>query len=253
MRNWLRRGELKLKNSRFFASRTGAKRVFYPGCSLPGADPDFCLRVYDKLLERDPDLGIWFDCCAKPLRLKKDRLVAEKEEQALLQSMLDAGVEEVITACGNCFEQFSSFVAGKLRVIMIYDVLHGLELSEGSAGWTIHHPCFSRVQPQMQESVFRLADRHGFTLKNRDRQDHPLACCLHKTKKATQRRARLKQEKLLTYCAHCVMSFQREISSRHLLQELLGSTATWSPQGKLGLFANYRRFCKLLKGAVVRG
>lgn len=247
MNSWFRRGNLKLKNSRFFSSRTAAKRVFYPGCSLPGADPDFCLQVYEKLKEQDPDLGLWFDCCAKPLRLKKDHLAAGKAERALLQSLLDAGVEEVITACGNCFEQFSSFAEESLKITMVYDALQGLELSKGSAGWTIHHPCFSRVQPQMQESVFRLADQHGFTLKNRDQQDHSLACCLHKTKKTVQRRAELKQEKLLTYCAHCVMSFQQDIPARHLLQELLGSTAHWRAPGKVGLFANYRRFCKLLK------
>ncbi len=250
MTSWLKRGELRLKNSRFFTSRTQNKKVFYPGCSLPGADPEFCLRVYEKLKEHEPDLGVWFDCCSKPLRMKRLHQSAERHEQTLLQQMREAGVEEVITACGNCFEQFQSFAASDLKITMVYDVLYGLDLAEGSAGWTIHHPCFSRKEQQLQESVFRLTDRQGFTLENREQSDHPLACCLHKNQNALKRRVQLKQQKLLTYCAHCVMSFQEDIFSRHLLQELMGSNSNWKSPGKVGLFANYRRFCKLLKEAV---
>jgi len=68
--------------------------------------------------------------------------VAERKEQDLLQKMQSAGVEEVIVACGNCFEQLNSIIESTLRITIIYDVLHGLELAQGSVGWTIHHPCF---------------------------------------------------------------------------------------------------------------
>lgn len=247
MNRWWKRKELRLKNSDFFSVRSAARQVFYPGCSLPGADPDFCLQVYQELQAKIPGVGIWFDCCAKPLRMRRDHRGAEKEEQRLLKEMLDAGVEEVITACGNCYLQFDSFVDGRLKVRSLYDLLDLPEIGPDAGETIIHHPCCARQDSRLQEGVFRLADASGLSLKNRNQQGHPLACCLHDNKSSRQRKAALRGESLVTYCAHCVVKFQDEIPSRHLLQVLYGSTRQWRETGKYGLFANYRKFCKLLR------
>ncbi len=247
MKKWFKTGEIKLKNSRFFSYRKSAKKIFYPGCSLPGADPDFSLKLYRKLQKKEPGLGIWFDCCAKPLRMTRANEAAETMEQDLLQSMLAAGVEEVYTACGNCFQQFKGFAATRLKIHMVYDLLDELDPVPASTDWTIHHPCFARSEPQLQQGVLRLADQHGFEINNRQQKDHPLPCCLHTNTRAQERRRKLQQGKLLTYCAHCVMSFQQDIPTRHLLQELLGSSAVWKKLTTAGLFLNYRRFCQHLK------
>lgn len=246
MTAWLKRGELQLKNSRFFAFRRGAKRVFYPGCSLPGADPEFCLRVYRELRQTDPDLGIWFDCCAKPLRMKGLRHAAERAERKLVDKLLASGVEEVITACGNCQLQFDAIAAGHLRTTFLYDQLKTPALTDPGRERVVHHPCFARQRSDLQQSALRLVDELGLTLQNRRQSGHPLPCCLHRGEPARQRRRKLQQEQVLTYCAHCTLSFQRDIPTRHLLQEIFGSTARWTPRGKIGLFANYRRFCRLL-------
>lgn len=250
MRRWLKRLELHLKNSSFYAYRSGARRVFYPGCSLPGADPEFCLELYCELKKDDPELGVWFDCCAKPQRMGRDLDAAKKAEQSLLHKMQSAGVEEVIVACGNCYTQFASFAGEPLKVRFLYDMLNIPDREERSTGWTIHHPCFARQFPELRESSLRLSDRLGLELGNRNDSGHPLPCCLHQGEKALQRKQKLKGQKLLTYCAHCVMQFQPDLPTRHILQEIYGSPSTWRAPGKKGLFANYRRFCKLLKAEV---
>lgn len=246
MGRWLKRFELRLKNSPFYAYRRGAKRVFYPGCSLPGADPEFCLQVYHDLKKKDPELGIWFDCCSKPQRLGRDLRSAEKNEQSLLEKLKASGVEEVIVACGNCYTQFASFGAGALRVRFLYDMLETPEQEGKSTGWIMHHPCFARQFPELQESSLRLTDQLGIRLSNRQEKRHPLPCCLRRGDKYRQRVQSLQGQKLITYCAHCVMQFQADLPTRHLLQELYGNSASWTPPGKKGLFANYRKFCKLL-------
>lgn len=248
MKHWFKRTEIKLKNASLFSFRQAARRVFYPGCSLPGADPEFCYRVYGELRKRDPELGLWFDCCAMPLRMMRARQQAEREEEDLLRKMVVAGVEEVITACGNCYQQFAAFGEGSIKPVLLYDLLEAGELSAEEGDPFIHHPCFARQNPALQTGALALADGLGIRLKNRDSSEHPLACCLHRNAKAMQRRESLHGERLLTYCAHCVVSFQDDIPTRHLLQELYGSDHVWRPQGKIALFANYRRFCRLAAG-----
>ncbi len=250
MNRWLKRKETQLKNSRFYAFREGAKRVFYPGCSLPGTDPEFCLKVYHDLKQKDPELGIWFDCCSKPLRMKQDHRYARKAEQTLLQKMRQAGVEEVITACGNCFAQFKGFAAEQLQVHFLYNVLEPESVGSSEHEFTIHHPCFARQHPELQNRVFQFADALGLRLKNRSRQEHPLSCCLHNSEQASQRKAGLSFFFFFFYCAHCVVRFQTDMPTRHLLQELYGSATQWQHPGKIGLFSNYRKFCKILGSAV---
>ncbi len=246
MKRWLRRKELRLKNSSFFTLHLPARRVFYPGCSLPAADPDFCLKVYRELQKNDPQLGLWFDCCAMPLRLSRDRTAAVREETTLLNGLLAAGVEEVITACGNCYQQFSEFAEGRIRVRMLYDLLEAERLPDTGSARVIHHPCFARKDPALQRGAARLIGDLGLRVRKVTDREHPLACCLHHNESAVKRRRALRGEELLTYCAHCVVTFQEDIPTRHLLQEVYGSRAVWRSFGKYGRFANYRRFCRLV-------
>jgi len=44
----------------------GCKTIFFPGCSLSGTRPEGVKKIFARLQQIDPAMGIVFDCCLKP-------------------------------------------------------------------------------------------------------------------------------------------------------------------------------------------
>jgi len=240
---WWTRFEHWLRTSDSFTVRQPARRVFFPGCSLSGADPALVARVVDHLREQDPEVGLWSECCGSPLVQLGGVKESAPHQQALARRLSRAGVQEVITACGNCtvsLEQLRSEVPG-LEVASLYDVLareppSGLAMKEALA---VHHPCPARTHPAQRQAFFALADRVGLQISNRHRAGHALPCCLKRGPSAQKRRLAMADQEVVTYCAHCTMSFQRDVPTRHVLQLVFGPDSRWHKKGKLGLFESY--------------
>lgn len=241
---WL---EYVLRNARPFASGRGARRVFYPGCSLPAADPALVMKSYEWLKARDPDIELWSDCCGMPLDKFSTPDRAARGHALTRQKLAAAGTRELITACGNCTVQFKKLKVEGLQVTSLYALL-----AEGEWGpranamaQLVHHPCSARIDKSQQGHFKALADRLGLELENRDDPKHPLPCCLTKGEAAQARRKALAGKQLLTYCGHCTVSFQRDLPTRHVLQEVFDSKERWRPRGKVGRFLQYFRLSRL--------
>lgn len=245
---WL---EYRLRVARPFTVGRGARRVFYPGCSLPAADPALVMKSFEWLKARDPDVELWSDCCGMPLDKFSTPEASARGHRETKQKLLDAGTTELITACGNCTVQFKKLKVEGLRITSLYALL-----AEGEWGprapalaATVHHPCSARIDKSQQVHFKALADRLGLTLKNADDPKHPLPCCLTKGESADARRKALARESLITYCGHCTVSFQKDLPTRHVLQEVFDSKERWRPRGKLGRFLQYFRLARLAQRA----
>ncbi len=245
---WLIDLEYRLRNARPFAHGRGSARVFYPGCSLPAADPELVLRAYEWLKARDPEIELWSDCCGMPLEKFSSKEAAERGRAQTREKLRRAGTTEIITACGNCTVQFQSLKVPGLQLTSLYGLLAEEDWGErpNAAPSVVHHPCSARIDKGLQVDFKRFADRLHLNVVNIDDPKHPLSCCLVKSPAALAKREALADSQLVTYCAHCTMSFQKDIPTRHVLQEVFGKPEErWQPKGPLARFAAYRRFSQL--------
>lgn len=244
--------EYRLRVSRPFTHGAAAPRVFFPGCALPAADPDLVLRAYTWLRERDPDIVLWSDCCGKPLEKFGDGEAAERGRARTRRLLREGGTTEIITACGNCTVHFDSLEVPGLKLTSLYGVLAEADWGPrpASGPTVVHHPCSARIDKAQQGHFRELSKKLALDVVNADSRQHPLACCLHKNSSAMDKRKALDGQKVVTYCAHCTMAFQKDVPTRHVLQEVFGSEEErWRPRGKAERFAQYRRLTTLARAA----
>lgn len=126
--------------------RLAGKSVLFPGCNFPSFYPKTTKILID-LLKRKGDMGVFFDCCGKPVG---ELGLKEREEQIarrLDETLLNAGVEEVVMVCPNCYD----FLKGRLhvRVISIYEKLSELGIGKRIEGTVpLFLPCPDRERRQ---------------------------------------------------------------------------------------------------------
>lgn len=249
---WFTDLEYRLRTRWPFALGSGGRRVFFPGCALTAADPALTLKTYEWLKERDPTVELWSDCCGMPLEKFSTPEAAARGRARTRRLLESTKTTEVITACGNCRVQFKSLQVPGLRLTSVYRLLAEEDWGPRAAALPsiVHHPCSARVDPTQQEDFGALASRLGLSVSNSDSKGHPLACCLVRTPSAMKRREALAGQHLITYCAHCTVSFQDSLPSRHVLQEAFGTAEErWVPRGKVGRLLQYFRFARMARGA----
>ncbi len=239
--------EYRLRIARPFTFGDGAPRVFYPGCSLTAADPELVMRAYAWLRARDPKIALWSDCCGMPVEKFSSAEAAERSRERTRRQIRSAGTHEIITACGNCTVQFNGLNVPGLRVTSLYKLLAEEDWGPRpeSGPVVVHHPCSARIDKAQQVHFRSLAGRLNLRVVNADEKKHPLACCLVTTPSAVEKRKALADQSLVTYCAHCTMAFQRDVPTRHVLQEVFGRPEDrWRPRGKVARFGQYLRFAR---------
>ncbi|MBI2390852.1 MAG: TVP38/TMEM64 family protein [Deltaproteobacteria bacterium] len=244
--------EYRLRVSRPFTHGSGAPRVFYPGCSLTAADPALVMRAYKWLRARDPTVVLWSDCCGMPLEKFSSPRAAERGRDRTRRLLRESGTTEIITACGNCTVQFQRLGVDGLRLTSLYGLLAEEDWGPrpSVAPTVVHHPCSARTDKSQQTHFRRLADRLHLDVVNAGDAKHQLSCCLIESPAAKAKRAALADKQLITYCAHCTMGFQKDIPTRHVLQEIFGAPdERWAPQGKVARFGRYRSFARMASGA----
>ena len=244
---WITDLEYRLRTWRPFVVGSGARRVFFPGCALTAADPGLVTRTFDWLKARDPSIELWSDCCGMPLEKFSSPAAANRGRERTRRLLRASKTTELITACGNCTVQFNSLEEPGLKVTSVYRLMAEEDWGPRAKALpaVVHHPCSARIDKTQQEDFRALAGRLGLSLSNAQEPAHPLSCCLVKTPGAMQRRAALAEQRLVTYCAHCTVSFQANIPTRHVLQEAFGTAdERWVARGKFGRFLQYFRLAR---------
>jgi heterodisulfide reductase subunit C len=98
--------------------------LFFPGCQLSGIRPAQTLRLYDRLLELEPQTGIWLDCCAAPAHWSGRAEEFEELAKKLEKIWIDMGGPKVITACSTCLKMFREHLP-QLGAVSVWTVLAG--------------------------------------------------------------------------------------------------------------------------------
>lgn len=202
---------------------TYGKSVLFTGCNFPSVYPE-TTRYLAALLTEKAQLGVVFDCCGKPvaelgLEAKENKIVEDMN-----QRLEQAGVEEVVMLCPNCYH----FLKGRLKVKMvsIYQKLKTLSLGQQvNEELQFFLPCPDR---QSKEILGQLS---SFMIKEPKVYSNCQCCGLggcagvKEPELAVKMTEGLKEtDKLCTYCASCCGNLVRRgcDHTEHILIKILG-------------------------------
>lgn len=237
--------ELNLRNSYPFGFNNKSKTLFFPGCSLASSNPDLVNSVHTHLKEKDVDTGLWSACCGRPLSQFVDRKSGDQFQRSIIKKIKNEKIDKIITSCGNCFVEFKHIKKSvpKLEVISLYDIL-----AENSwdtkklTDWSVHHPCPARAENDFKKSFENLVSNSDISINESD--EYPLSCCLTKSDHAREKIRKNRDKTFITYCAHCVKSFQKDIKTVHVLQLLFNDVTVWKKNRLVVQFLNYLKIKK---------
>lgn len=218
-----------------------SKSVLFPGCNFPSFYPkttDLLIR----LLKEKADIGVIFDCCGKPV---SELGLAENEQQytaALQKRLHDAGVEELVVLCPNCYY----FLKTRLDIplVSIYEKLQQLGLGQPILAEKAHLfvPCPDKKKLELEQSFLPFLAGEWENIPG-------IQCCglggcaaVKEPELSEGFRSEVKARQLpnvYTYCASCAGSLRRSGVEQvhHILVDLLGS----DEQSELSLLSLWNR------------
>ena len=234
----------------------GCTTIFFPGCSLSGTRPDGVNKVFARLQQVNPTVGIVFDCCLKPSQtLGREQYVNNMFEE--MNNWLGLqGVKEVLVACPNCQAMFTSLGQG-MKIRTVWEVLAESEepLEQVSGTVTVHDPCVIRNAEQVHKAVRTLLERQGLTVEEMPHTGRTTICCglggsvkLFAPELAEIAGSRRKNEangrRIITYCAGCVQALEGHTPTNHLVDLLFSPDQTLAGKVK-GTGAPFTYFNRL--------
>lgn len=202
------------------------KAVFFTGCNFPSFFPE----TTDKLVEefKKHDVGVVYDCCGKPI----EELGLVEEAAGIIEKinkkLKDAGVEQVVMACPNCYY----FLKGRLDVaiISVYEKMKELGIGKSFQKERIpmYYPCPDRKYKKIAEDMGAFL--HGEVVDAfPDVQCCGLGGCAagkesDVAQAMTDKVKKSSEKELYTYCASCICSFRRRgyEDAKHILPILMG-------------------------------
>lgn len=221
--------------------------AFFPGCLLSVAYTDVGVALHNLLAKRGVAMitpAEWV-CCGLPAQVHGAWATARQQvlhNLKIMEALLDAGVERVLTACASCGSQLAHHAAalfagepavqGRLQraaehvqdatayLVDVLDFQPGPFVVAGSMIVTYHDPCHLvrglGVREQPRELLRRLPGIHPVEMKEADRccggagiyfLEHPdLSATIrhHKLQAIAQTRAQL----VATACPACMMQLE---------------------------------------------
>lgn len=210
------------------------KSVLFPGCNFPSFFPE-TTRYLAGLLREKAGMGVVFDCCGKPVA----ELGMKGEEERILREMdqrfQEAGVEEVVMLCPNCYHFLKDRLSVKLTTI--YKKLEELGLGQKVSGEAqMFLPCPERDGQEM------LRDIRPFLVEKIQVTDGGQCCGLGGSAgvKEPNLAGRMpesidRSETFYTYCASCSGNLARKgyMNTEHILIKILGRDEKPDTKGSL--------------------
>ncbi|MDO4552091.1 MAG: heterodisulfide reductase-related iron-sulfur binding cluster [Bacillota bacterium] len=193
-----------------------SRYVFFPGCQLGAADPQYVLKPYRWLLEKQPDTAILTGCCGAPAEWAGDEEKHRASVEKIRETWEAFGKPVFILACPTCGKMFRKHLPD-IPSVFLYSLMEewGLEAArkgEG-AGYEVFDPCASREEPALQDTVRRLAAGAGYELRELpDRKEHPRCCSwggqpsianARYAETVVQKRIQEGEQPYLAYCVNC--------------------------------------------------
>lgn len=232
---WLREMEFATTEGAFFSAARGgttSKHVYYPGCQLGAAKPEYVLRTYEVLNAAGHDLGVVLSCCGAPAYWAGDDAGMEASHAETRRVWNELGRPTFVFACATCAMIFASFLP-EIGRVSVYELLAdcpGLAPASPHREAAVFDPCNARDETGMEAAVRELAQRGGVVLHELPEKN---LCCGHGGhirvanpglyERIVRNRAEATSQPYLVYCANCRDVFAwRGKECAHILDVALG-------------------------------
>jgi len=235
--NYEKRGTSRLFS--YYGLPEKCDTVLFPGCALPGTRPDRVKDLFYHLSQSIPRIGIVLDCCTKP----SHDLGRDDYFRAIFGEMRDYllryGVRNVLVACPNCHKVFKGYGDG-LHVKTVYEYLADVLPQERDAklpAVTIHDPCGTRDEEQVQKAVRQIAAKKSLPIEEMKHKGRQTICCGEggtvacvnpdfSGKWSMQRHTEAGEKRIVTYCAGCANYLSALHPTFHILDFIYAPHAT---------------------------
>ena len=202
------------------------KYVFFPGCQLGAANPEYVLDSYE-ILTQKRDTGIILNCCGAPAYWAGDEKRLALHMDRLKQTWNHMGKPVLIFACATCESMIQKFLP-EIGGVSLYELLsEEIDMIPTSRYQkaAVFDPCSARKDNAMEHGVRKLARKAGIELrelKDRNR------CCGYGGhmkvanpslyEEIADNRAKAAEEPYIVYCVNCREVFaSREKDCTHVL------------------------------------
>ncbi|PHR26711.1 MAG: hypothetical protein COA36_11230 [Desulfotalea sp.] len=208
--------------------------VFFPGCTLPGIRPKQTEQLFMFMQKKFSSLGLVLDCCLQSSHNLGDHAGFTEKKDRIIKKLKVNGIRHVITSCPSCYQVFQQYGAG-IKVSMAYSHLADVmtlpetlaKKVKSEARYTVHDPCISRFNSDVQQDVRMLISLAGGTVIELAHAGVRTLCCgegggvglvkkKYKLQWQQQRKAETGSLPMITYCAGCTVSLH-SASTMHIL------------------------------------
>ena len=151
---YLRDLDHALSEEAYFEHSAG-KYLFFPGCQTGASCPDYVLRPYEAILEKEGDTGILLTCCGAPAEWAGEEGRAEELRQRIRDVWEKAGRPTLICSCMTCRNKIIEGMP-EIPVITVFEWMDRAGLSGVAEGLYVFDPCAARYADDASAAVRNL-------------------------------------------------------------------------------------------------
>jgi Fe-S oxidoreductase len=223
------------------AGTSSSKYLFYPGCQLSGARPQYVQDTYRYLTDRlEGGVGIMLGCCGAPANWAGRTAVFAETWEQWLGIWENMGQPTVILACTTCnkmLKEHADYVPRQMlwQVFLELGLPYSNQITDGKV-LAVHDPCTSRDEPQIQATVRQLLLRMGYQLEELPLNHEYTECCGYGglmrfshpalADRVVQRRIGESERDYVAYCAPCRDNFAEQGKTTWHLLDLIYNNRT---------------------------
>ncbi|MDR1084531.1 MAG: FAD-dependent oxidoreductase [Deltaproteobacteria bacterium] len=235
--------DLKYSNSEAFVltrlepERSEIEYVFYPGCQLSGSAPWQVSKAYSYLREKiSGGVGLMLGCCGVQASWAGETGIFQESLASFRSKWTELGKPGVIAGCPTCYMVFKKHLP-ELSVDLLSSIFDKFGLPEpaqsNSLVLAIHDSCTTRYEIEIQNSIRKILNNLGHTVKELTASRELTECCgfgglmqisnRSLAHKVVDRRIEESEYDYLVYCSMCRDNFtNRGKTTYHLLDLIFG-------------------------------
>lgn len=245
------------------SGREESRYLFFPGCQMAAAMPEYMAPVYRYLQDKLGDVGIFLGCCGAPAGWAGKFDLSEQTKDGLLAKWSRMGKPAVIVGCTTCYQQFKA-AEPQMEVKLLWEIFaeYGLPPSKRERRMVaVHDSCTARCEKEVQDAVRRILQEAGYQMEELAYSREKTKCCGYSglvfggDKQAALRAVTERTgESPLDYVAYCTVCRNYFVSigkpTYHILDVIFGQdrpeTACRPAPGRRKLEENRRKLKKSL-------
>jgi len=159
--------------------------LFFPGCQTGASSPEYVLRPFEALREKEPDTGILVSCCGAPAEWAGDEGLAEESIDRIRRVWESAGRPTLVCSCLSCRNRLSEYAPDIPSITYFEWMYHAGVASNktesGEAGTAgplyVFDPCAARFDDEAESSVRGLLEKSGVSFQAGTMSGKLAECC----------------------------------------------------------------------------